>query len=73
MSIDKRNNWDKMPLQLYGRHSLEAYGYRLNEFKDSFSKSTDRKNWSQEMENYCVQDVNVTTKLWNHFQPYLNG
>ena len=73
MSIDKRNNWDKMPLQLYGRHSLEAYGYRLNEFKDSFSKSTDWKNWSQEMENYCVQDVNVTTKLWNHFQPYLNG
>jgi len=73
MNIDKRRNWDQMPLKLYGRHSLEAYGYRLNEFKGSFSKSTDWKNWSQEMEDYCVQDVNVTTKLWDHFQPYLNG
>ena len=73
MNIDKRRNWDQMPLKLYGRHSLEAYGYRLNEFKGSFSKSTDWKNWSQEMEDYCVQDVNVTTKLWDHLQPYVNG
>ena len=25
-----------MPLQLYGRHSLEAYGYRLGEYKGKF-------------------------------------
>ena len=73
MSVDKKNNWKNMPLQLYGRHSLESYGYRLGEFKGSFSKATDWKNWSQEMEDYCVQDVNVTTKLWHHFQKYLNG
>jgi hypothetical protein len=73
MSVDKKNNWKNMPLQLYGRHSLESYGYRLGEFKGSFSKGTDWKNWSQEMEDYCVQDVNVTTKLWHHFQKYLNG
>ena len=73
INIDKKHNWDQMPLKLYGRHSLEAYGYRLGEFKGSFSKSTDWKNWSQEMEDYCIQDVNVTTKLWDHFQPYLNG
>ena len=29
MEIDKRRNWKNMPLQLYGRHSLESYGYRL--------------------------------------------
>jgi len=71
--IDKRRNWKYMPLQLYGRHSLESYGYRLGEYKGNFAKSTDWKEWSQEMEDYCVQDVNVTTKLWNHFLPYLNG
>ena len=73
MKLDKRHNWKGMPLQLYGRHSLEAYGHRLNEFKGDFSKDTDWKEWSQEMEDYCVQDVLLTTKLWQHFQPYLNS
>ena len=71
--IDKRRNWKHMPLQLYGRHSLESYGYRLGEYKGNFAKTTDWKEYSQEMEDYCVQDVKVTTKLWNHFLPYLNG
>jgi hypothetical protein len=73
MNLDKRHLWKGMPLKLYGKHSLESYGYRLNEFKGSFGSSTDWKNWSQEMEDYCIQDVHVTTKLWHHFQPYLNG
>ena len=73
LSIDKQHAWKHMPLQLYGRHSLESYGYRLGEYKGNFSQSTDWQDWSQEMEDYCVQDVKVTTKLWNHFLPYLNG
>ena len=73
MSIDKEKNWKHMPLQLYGRHSLEAYGYRLNEYKGNFGKLTDWSDWSQEMEDYCKQDVNVTRRLWKHFLPYLNG
>ena len=73
MELDKKQNWKHMPLKLYGRHSLESYGYRLGEFKGSFGSTTDWKEWSQEMEDYMVQDVNVTTKLWNHFQKYLNG
>jgi len=73
MELDKRNTWEGMPLKLYGRHSLESYGYRLGEFKGSFSKDTDWQDWSQEMEDYCIQDVHVTTKLWDHFQKYLNG
>ena len=71
--IDKKHNWPHMPLQLYGRHSLEAYGYRLGEYKGNFSKTTDWKEWSQEMEDYCAQDVVVTHKLWRHFHPYLDG
>jgi len=72
MKLDKKHNWKQMPLQLYGRHSLESYGHRFNEFKGSFGSNTDWKEWSQDMEDYCVQDVNLTARLWHHFQPYLN-
>tara|TARA_B100000287_G_scaffold67598_1_gene59187 strand:+ start:1479 stop:2078 length:600 start_codon:yes stop_codon:yes gene_type:complete len=71
--IDKNHNWKGMPLQLYGSHSLEAYGYRLGEYKGDYGKTTDWKNWSQEMQDYCKQDVVITTKLCDHFLPYLTG
>ena len=73
LKIDHKRGWKNMPLQLYGRHSLEAYGYRLGEYKGGFGKTSDWKEWSQEMEDYCQQDVQVTKKLWSHFQKYLNG
>ena len=73
LSIDGKRKWKNMPLQLYGRHSLESYGYRLGEYKGDFGKTSDWKEWSQEMQDYMEQDVVVTTKLWKHFQPYLNG
>ena len=71
--LHKPKKWPNLPLQLFGRHSLESYGYRLGEYKGSFGKTADWKEWSPEMEDYMVQDVNVTRKLWNHFQPYLTG
>ena len=71
MDIDKRRAWPRMPLQLYGRHSLEAYGYRLGEYKGEFGKTSDWKDWSQEMQDICVQDVQVTTKLCEHFRPLM--
>ena len=73
LKTDQKRKWKGMPLQLYGRHSLESYGYRLGEHKGEFGKGTDWKEWSREMQDYMIQDVVVTTKLWNHFQPYLNG
>ena len=73
LSIDGKRKWKNMPLQLYGRHSLESYGYRLGEYKGDFGKTSDWKEWSQAMQDYMVQDVVVTTKLWKHFQPYLSG
>ena len=73
LDIDKTRAWKHMPLQLYGRHSLESYGYRLNEYKGSFGQTTDWSEWSQEMQDYCEQDVVVTTKLCKHFHKYLNG
>jgi len=71
MEIDKRRNVPRMPMQLYGRHSLEAYGYRLGEYKGEYGKNTDWQNWSQEMQDYCEQDVKVTTKLCEHFRPLM--
>ena len=73
MALDKQRNWKHMPLKLYGSHSLESYGYRLGEYKGEYGKTSDWKQWSEEMQDYCIQDVKVTTKLCNHFRPYLNG
>ncbi len=73
MALDKRNNWKHMPLKLYGSHSLESYGYRLGEYKGEYGKTSDWKEWSEDMQDYCIQDVKVTTKLCNHFRPYLSG
>jgi len=72
MELDQKRKWKYMPLQLYGRHSLESYGYRLNCYKGNFCKDTDWKEWSQEMEDYCINDVLLTTKLCDHFHRYLS-
>ena len=71
--IDKKQEWKDMPTKLYGSHSLKAYGYRLGLHKGDFGEDTDWKEWSQEMQDYCVQDVKVTEKLCEHFRPYLLG
>lgn len=61
-----------MPGKLYGRHSLEAWGYRLGKYKGEFSKTTDWASWSQEMEDYCAQDVAVGISLFELFSSKLN-
>jgi DNA polymerase I-like protein with 3'-5' exonuclease and polymerase domains len=58
-----------MPPKLYGRHSLEAWGYRLGHYKGEFAKTTDWAEWSQDMEDYCVQDTAVTSSLLDVFEP----
>jgi len=60
-----------MPLRLYGRHSLEAYGYRLGVYKGDFAKDTDWEQWSPAMQEYCENDVQLTLKLCQHFEKYL--
>ena len=72
LDIDLRRKWSGMPAKLYGSHSLEAYGYRLQCYKGGFGKTTDWAEWSPEMQEYCKQDVAVLVKLWNHFQKSLN-
>lgn len=57
-----------MPAKLYGRHSLESWGYRLGDYKGEFAKHTDWVSWSQEMEDYCEQDVHVVGSLFKLFE-----
>ena len=72
LDTDLRRKWHGMPARLYGSHSLEAYGYRLKCHKGEYGKTTDWKEWSQEMQDYCKQDVAILVKLWRHFQKFLN-
>lgn len=51
----------KMPRNLAGSHSLKAWGYRLGEHKGEYSGGWER--FSEEMLEYCVQDVQVALVL----------
>jgi DNA polymerase-1 len=64
LSRDFRKKPIGMPPKMFGRHSLEAWGYRLGDYKGEFAKTTDWADWSQEMEDYCEQDVHVVDSLF---------
>ena len=55
---------------LIGSHKLEAWGIRLGEWKGDYSEVMKAQGidpwarWNQEMDDYCLQDVVVTHKLW---------
>lgn len=57
----RRKALGKMPGNLIGRHSLEAWGYRLGCHKAGYAGGWEQ--WSQEMEDYCLQDLEVTEAL----------
>ena len=62
-----------MPQRLYGRHSLEAWGYRLKCFKGDFGKH--EGSWAEytpEMLDYCIQDTQVTLQLFQLLQRRMN-
>ena len=62
----------ELPPKLKGSNSLKAWGERLADYKLDF---TDFTEYSAEMLQYCVQDVNVTVKLFRHIcaQSYPEG
>jgi len=53
----------KRPGKLIGSHSLKAWGCRLGEHKGDYTGGWE--TWSQEMSDYCKQDVKVETTLFN--------
>ena len=65
----------KLPGQMFKRHSLEAWGYRVGEWKGDYDgdpaiedeklrKATKWDRWNQAMDDYCAQDTLVTLKLY---------
>ena len=55
--------YPQVPEKNRGSASLKAWGYRLSDHKIDFK---DFSEYSQEMLEYCTQDVMVTYKLWQH-------
>ncbi|MCG7628379.1 DNA polymerase [Epibacterium sp. MM17-32] len=59
----------QFPGQLIGSHGLEAWGYRLGEWKGDYSKEMKAKgldpwaHWNIDMQLYCDQDVVAGRKL----------
>jgi DNA polymerase I-like protein with 3'-5' exonuclease and polymerase domains len=53
---------EKLPGKLFGSHSLAAWGYRLGNYKGDYDGGWE--TFSQEMLDYCVQDVEVTAALY---------
>ena len=58
-----------LPPKMRGRHSLESWGYRLGKWKGDYAADMKAKDldpwaeWNQPMQDYCVQDVEVTVSL----------
>lgn len=47
-----------------GKHSLRSWGIRFGEHKGDFDAFDE--GWSQEMEDYCIQDVLLLERLHQH-------
>lgn len=60
-----RTPLQKLKMKTIGQHSLEAYGVRMGEHKGTFGKEVGFEEYSEDMMKYCVQDVNVNTKLYD--------
>jgi len=57
--------YPQVPPKLRGSASLKAWGYRLADYKIEFK---DFKEYSEEMAEYCRQDVAITYKLLQKIQ-----
>jgi hypothetical protein len=56
----------KLPKKLIGAHALEAWGYRLGNYKGDFKGPWD--TCTPEMVEYMMQDVSVTATLWQRIE-----
>ncbi|MFR0874358.1 MAG: ribonuclease H-like domain-containing protein [Bilophila wadsworthia] len=58
----------RFPPKLAGSHSLDAWGQRLGVMKGDYGKTTENawNQWSEDMQRYCEQDVEVLEALYRH-------
>ena len=70
-AFQKKPKGKKFPPHLMGKHSLEAWGMRLGEWKGDYAKQMKAegldpwKTWNPMMQEYCEQDVIVNEKFLN--------
>ena len=58
-----------MSTRYWGSHSLEAWGHRLQKLKGDYGNGDNAfTELSEEMVDYCIQDVEVTEELYNVVQ-----
>jgi DNA polymerase I len=57
-----------LPVKLYGRHSLKAWGIRLGQYKGDFAETNSWDTYSEAMKEYCIQDTLVTLELYRMLQ-----
>ena len=60
----------RLAYSLRSGHSLREWGEHLGIYKDHHE---DWSQWSQEMEDYCVQDVEVTVAVYHQLRKELKG
>lgn len=53
-----------------GKHSIEAYGEEFGLEKSDFK---DFSKYSQEMEDYCIRDVDICERVYNKFKKYVSN
>jgi len=70
-ALDYAGHWKReVPDRVKGRHSLEAWGYRLGCWKGDYVQDCKVKRidpwreWNEDMDEYCRQDALVTTQLY---------
>jgi len=69
------SRWAHIEPKYKGRHSLAAWGERLNTKKIAFTEETKKETdvedvwekWTVSMQKYCEQDTVVTHKLYEYF------
>lgn len=60
---------EDFPPKLIGRHSLESWGHRLNFYKGDYGKQENAwEKYTEEMGEYCLQDCELTRRLYHHLK-----
>lgn len=63
-----------LPPEMFGKHSLEAYGHRLGVWKGDYAEMMKAQGkdpwaeWNPEMQSYCEQDVEVNFALYRKLE-----
>jgi DNA polymerase I-like protein with 3'-5' exonuclease and polymerase domains len=75
-ALNRKKGALAMPAKLTGLHSLAAWGFRMGEYKDDFMKGRTPQEafatYTQDMLDYCKQDVVVNAKLFGVIQGRLS-